>query len=67
MTDNKQNCGVTRRAALQMGILGAGMTMAPKVFGQTRVTVDEVPLLRDQAIFTLAGEHELVFFYGVVE
>jgi hypothetical protein len=32
-----------------------------------RVTVDEVPLLRDQAIFTLAGEHELVFFYGVVE
>jgi TolB protein len=44
MTDNKQNCGVTRRAALQMGILGAGMTMAPKVFGQTRVTVDEANL-----------------------
>ena len=32
-----------------------------------RVTVDEVPLVRDQAIFTLSAEHELVFFYGVVE
>jgi len=32
-----------------------------------RVTVDEVALERDPAIFTLADEHELVFFYGVVE
>jgi hypothetical protein len=32
-----------------------------------RVTVDEVPLVRDQAIFTLSAEHELVFFYGAVE
>ena len=32
-----------------------------------RVTVDEVALVRDQAIFTLSDDHELVFFYGVVE
>ena len=32
-----------------------------------RVTVDEVALVRDQAVFTLSGEHELVFFYGVAE
>ena len=31
-----------------------------------RVTVDEVALVRDQAVFTLSAEHELVFFYGVV-
>ena len=31
-----------------------------------RVTVDEVPLVRDRAVFTLSDEHELVFFYGVV-
>ena len=29
-----------------------------------RVTVDEVALARDLAIFTLSGEHEIVFFYG---
>jgi hypothetical protein len=32
-----------------------------------RVTVDEVALARDQAIFTLSAEHEIVFFYGVPE
>ena len=32
-----------------------------------RVTVDEVALVRDQAIFTLSADHELVFFYGAVE
>jgi len=32
-----------------------------------RVTVDEVALVRDRAIFTLSDEHELVFFYGAVE
>jgi hypothetical protein len=29
-----------------------------------RVTVDEVALARDRAIFTLSGEHEILFFYG---
>lgn len=29
-----------------------------------RVTVDEVALARDLAIFTLSAEHEIVFFYG---
>ena len=29
-----------------------------------RLTVDEVPLAREEAIFTVAGEHEAVFFYG---
>ncbi|MND03250.1 hypothetical protein D3C83_229870 [compost metagenome] len=32
-----------------------------------RVTVDEVVLARDRAIFTLSAEHEVVFFYGVTE
>ena len=32
-----------------------------------RVTVDEVALAGDRAIFTLAAEHELIFFYGVAE
>jgi hypothetical protein len=30
-----------------------------------RVAVDDVPLARDTAIFTLSAEHEAVFFYGV--
>ena len=29
-----------------------------------RVTVDEVPLEGDRAIFTLQGQHELMFFYA---
>jgi hypothetical protein len=29
-----------------------------------RVSVDEVALARDLAIFTLSGEHEILFFYG---
>jgi len=29
-----------------------------------RVTVDEVALARDLAIFTLSDEHEILFFYG---
>lgn len=29
-----------------------------------RVTVDEVPLARAPAIFTLSAEHEVVFLYG---
>ena len=29
-----------------------------------RVTVDEVPLEGERAIFTLSGEHEAMFFFG---
>ena len=32
-----------------------------------RVVVDDVPLARDTAIFTLSAEHEAVFFYGDTE
>ncbi len=44
MTGEKTNSGITRRAALQAGLLGAGAVVAPKAFGQTRVTVDEANL-----------------------
>ncbi|PZN17177.1 MAG: Tol-Pal system protein TolB [Proteobacteria bacterium] len=44
MTGTKERSGVTRRAALQMGLLGAGMAVAPHAFSQTRVTVDEANL-----------------------
>src|SRR5690554_3845070 len=44
MTRRKTNRGITRRAALQAGLLGAGAMMAPMAFGQTRVTVDEANL-----------------------
>ncbi|MCL4768254.1 MAG: Tol-Pal system protein TolB [Hyphomicrobiaceae bacterium] len=41
MTRANHHRGLTRRAALQMGLLGAGMAMTPQVLGQTRVTIDE--------------------------
>src|SRR5690606_18989111 len=44
MTRRKTNRGITRRAALQAGLLGAGAMVAPMAFGQTRVTVDEANL-----------------------
>jgi TolB protein len=36
--------GISRRSALQMGLAGAGMMLAPHAFSQTRVTVDEANL-----------------------
>lgn len=44
MTGTNHNRGISRRAALQMGLLGAGMAVAPRGFGQTRITVDEANL-----------------------
>ena len=44
MTATNKRDGVTRRTALQMGLLGAGLAIAPQAFGQTRVTIDEANL-----------------------
>lgn len=44
MTGINNNRGLTRRAALQIGLLGATAAMAPQAFGQTRITVDEANL-----------------------
>lgn len=44
MTGTNHNRGITRRGALQMGLLGAGMAFAPQALGQTRITVDEANL-----------------------
>ena len=44
MTGHEKNRGVTRRAALQLGFLGASMAVASQVLGQTRVTIDEANL-----------------------
>ncbi len=44
MTGTNDNRGITRRTALQMGLLGATAAMAPQAFGQTRITVDEANL-----------------------
>ena len=44
MTGTKNDRGVTRRRALQMGLIGATAAMAPQAFGQTRITVDEANL-----------------------
>jgi hypothetical protein len=35
--------------------------------GAARIAVDEVMLEGDRAIFTVSGEHEIMFFHGGVE
>jgi hypothetical protein len=56
---------VTIRLAVTFGPPLAALVRLPREFPVGRVTVDEVPLPSDRAVFTAREEHEVVLFRSV--
>jgi hypothetical protein len=56
---------VTIRLAVTFGPPLATLVRLPREFPVGRVTVDEVPLPSDRAVFTAREEHEVVLFRSV--
>ncbi len=55
---------VTVRLAVRFGPAIAVRVRLPASLAVSRVAVDDVPLESRQAIFTLEGEHEIIFYLG---
>ncbi len=55
---------VTVRIAVRFGPAIPVRVRLPEACGVSRVTVDDVPLESRQAILTVQGEHEIMFYLG---